>query len=168
MEAIIDTFHVDVKIIIAQAVNFAIVFSVLYYFAIKPLLKVMKERGEKIEESLKDAEKIKIRIAQTEDDYKAEIVKARKEANGIIEEASKRADEKKDEMVKKAKEEIGAVINKEKEGIRAEKEKTLKEIKKEVADLIVVSLEKVLEERITGEEDKKLIDRILVKVSDLR
>lgn len=161
MEAILDTFHVDVKILIAQVINFAIVFSVLYYFAIKPLLKIIKERGEKIEGSLKDAENIKKKIVKTEDDYKAEIVKARKEASKIIEEATKKAEEKKDEMVLKAKEEIGAVINKEKEGIRAEKEKTLKEIKREVANLIVMSLEKVLEEKITSEEDKKLIKRIL-------
>jgi len=161
MEAILDTFHVDVKILIAQVINFAIVFSVLYYFAIKPLLKIIKERGEKIEGSIKDAENIKKKIVQTEDDYKAEIVKARKEASQIIEEATKIAEGKKEEMVQKAKEEIGAVINKEKEGIRAEKEKTLKEIKKEVANLIVISLEKVLDEKITNEEDKKLIKRIL-------
>ena len=49
MDTIIESFHVDFKLLIAQAINFLIVFLVLYYFVFKPLLKVMKERSEKIE-----------------------------------------------------------------------------------------------------------------------
>ena len=56
MEEIIKTFHIDWKLLIAQAVNFAIVVFALYKFAYKPLLKTMNERTAKIEQGLKDAE----------------------------------------------------------------------------------------------------------------
>ena len=55
MESIISTFHIDWKIIIAQVINFAIVFVVLYIFALKPLSKLMKERSEKIAKGIDDA-----------------------------------------------------------------------------------------------------------------
>ena len=55
MESIISTFHIDWKIIIAQMINFVIVFVVLYIFALKPLSKLMKERGEKIAKGIDDA-----------------------------------------------------------------------------------------------------------------
>ena len=48
MDSIISTFHIDWKIIIAQAINFGVVFIVLYIFALKPLSKLMNERAEKI------------------------------------------------------------------------------------------------------------------------
>ena len=51
-------------------------------------------------------------------------------------------------MLKKAKDEIGIVINEEKQKMQVEKDKTLKDIKKEVADLVVASLEKVLDKKI--------------------
>ena len=54
MDSIINTFHIDWKIIIAQAVNFGIVFVVLYIFALKPLNKLMAERAEKIKKGVED------------------------------------------------------------------------------------------------------------------
>ena len=55
MDSLITTFHIDWKIIIAQAINFLIVFLVLYFFAIKPLKKLMAERVDKISKGLTDA-----------------------------------------------------------------------------------------------------------------
>ena len=57
MDSIISTFHIDWKIIIAQMINFGVVFVVLYIFALKPLSKLMTERGEKIETGISDAKK---------------------------------------------------------------------------------------------------------------
>ncbi len=161
MDTIIDSFHVDIKLLIAQVINFTIVFSVLFYFVIKPLMKGMKDRTEKIESSLKEAEDIKKQLAKTEDDYNRQITIARKEAGEIIEQAVAKAEKKKNEMITKAKEEIGVVINKEKEGIRAEKEKVMIELKTEVVDLVTQSLEKVLEKKIDKKEDKDLIEKII-------
>ena len=55
MDSLITTFHIDWKIIIAQVINFLIVFLVLYFFAIKPLKKMMAERADKISKGLTDA-----------------------------------------------------------------------------------------------------------------
>ena len=76
MEQIIETFHLDIKLLLAQAINFAIVFAVLYYFVIKPLTKVMAERSRKIEKSLEDAEKVEKRLEQTEEEYNKKILEA--------------------------------------------------------------------------------------------
>ncbi len=161
MDTIIDSFHIDLKLLIAQIINFAIVFSVLFYFVIKPLMKVMDDRSKKIENSLKQSEEIKNKLAKIENDYEAEIKRARKEASIIVKEARELAEKKKNEMVFKAKEEIGSIINKEKEGIREQKEKTMKELKREVVDIVLMSLEKILEKRIDSREDKELIKKIV-------
>ncbi len=49
MESLIETFHLDIKLIIAQAFNFAIVAFVIYFFALKPIFKLMDKRSNKIE-----------------------------------------------------------------------------------------------------------------------
>ena len=163
MENLIETFHIDIKLLIAQVINFAIVFGVLYFFALKPLLKVMGDRTKKIEKSVDDAKKIEEKLSKTDEEYNKAIGKAKKEANIIMEKANVMAEEKREELIKKARTEIGQIINKEKEQMQTEKAKTLKEIKKEVADLVVVSLEKILEEKVDSKKDGELIKRMVKK-----
>ena len=162
MGSLVETFHIDIKLLIAQAINFAIVFGVLYFFVLKPLMKVMGDRTKTIEKGLDDAKKIEKNLAKAEEDYKGKINEAKKEASGILTKAMEAAESRKKETVNKAKEEIGQVINQEKAKIQAEKGAVLKEIKKEVADLVVASLEKILKEKIDHKKDKEII-RELVK-----
>lgn len=49
---------VDLKILFAQLVNFAILFFVLYKFAYKPLLKLIDDRKDMIEDGVLNAKKI--------------------------------------------------------------------------------------------------------------
>ncbi len=161
MENLIETFHIDIKLLIAQVINFAIVFAVLYFFALKPLMKVMQERTKKIEKSMDDAQKIEKKLSRTDEEYSKAISKAKKEANILMEKAGAQAEERKKETITKAKEEIGQIINQEKANMQAEKAKTLKEIKREVADLVVASVEKVLEKKLDEKEDQALIKKIV-------
>ena len=161
MDALIETFHIDLSLLIAQVINFAIVFFVIYYFALRPLLGVMRERTEKIEKGLDDAKKIEKKLATTEDEYEKRMAEARKEANIILEKASEQSEKKKQETIKKAKEEIGVIINQEKAKMQAEKAVTLREIKGEVADLVVLTVEKILEEKMDSKKDKELIKKMI-------
>ena len=81
MESIISTFHIDWKIIIAQAINFGVVFVVLYIFALKPLSKLMAERSEKIARGMDDAKTNATLLEKTKAEYDEVLVKARAEAN---------------------------------------------------------------------------------------
>lgn len=161
MDSLIETFHIDIKLLIAQAINFAIVISVLYFFALKPLIKVMKDRTVKIEKSLEDAKKIDAKLDKTETEYKETLAKAKKEANEIIEQAKGEAEEKKQEMINDAKSEIGEMINKGKETLQQEKQEVLKEAKADIADLVLASVEKVLDKKMDGKEDKEIIKKIV-------
>ena len=163
MDSLLSTFNIDVKLLVAQAVNFAIVFAVLYFFALKPLLKIMAERTKKIEKSVKDAAEIEKRLEKTEADYNKEISRARAEANEIIAKAQEKAEVKRKDMVAKAKEEIGAIINEEKAGIQKEKAKTLKEIRVSVAELVVSAMEKVIEKKFSDKENKEMIKKMISK-----
>ena len=161
MDSIIETFHLDLKLLVAQAVNFAIVFAVLYWFVVKPLAKIMAERSQKIEKSLLDAKKVEEKLAETQKEFNKIVNDAKKQANIILEKAAGDADIKKQAEISRAKEEIGQIINQEKQKIQAEKAATLKEIKKEVADLIVATVEKILGEKVDAKKDREIIKKII-------
>lgn len=161
MESLISTFHVDAGLFIAQVINFAVVFSVLYFFALKPLVKIMNERSAKIDQSLKEADEIGQRLTAAAAEKEEIVSAARKQAEEILAEGEKKNEEKRSEMLAKAKAEIGQVINEEKLKLGREKAETLKEIKKDVSDLVISVVEKLLSEKMTDAKDRDLIKKLV-------
>ena len=104
---------------------------------------------------------IRFRLALTEKERAEITAAARKQAQAILEEANARGQERQNELVAKAKDEIGKVINSEKEKISREKAETLKAIRQEVADLVILTVEKLLNEKMTSDKDRELIKKLV-------
>lgn len=145
MESIISTFHIDWRIIIAQAVNFGIVFIVLYFFALKPLNKLMAERSEKIAKGINDAKTNSELLVSTKAEYDSALNKARAEAQEILQENRKNADKKRAEMMEVAKADVEKLVANGKKTLEAEKVKMVEEAKKEIVSLAMEATKKLLE-----------------------
>jgi len=144
MDSIISTFHIDWKIIIAQAINFGVVFVVLYIFALKPLSKLMTERSERISKGINDAKTNQALLEKTHAEYEEMLLKARVEANKIFQDGKKEAEVKKVLMLEEAKKEVSVVIGNGKKALEAEKIKMVEEAKKEIISLAMLATEKLL------------------------
>jgi len=164
MDELIKTFHIDWKLLIAQIVNFGIVLFVLYRFAIKPLSKTMDQRTKDIEDSLEGAKKIETDLVKLEEDKEKAMLKAKKEAQEIIEQARLQGEVQGKNMVEDAKKEVQTVIAVAKEQIAQEKQTMIKDIKSEVSNLVVKATAKVLEKVTTKEVDSKLVEESLKEV----
>ena len=162
MDSIISTFHIDWKIIVAQAVNFAIVFAVLYIYALKPLSKLMKERAEKIEQGVKDAKSNAETLENTKSEYEQVLAKAKKEAHIFSEQSKKEAEVRKNEMIEAAKVEVATIIENGKKTLGAEKTKMVEEARKEMASLVIMAVEKVMKEKgnISNEQVVKELNNL--------
>lgn len=164
MESLIETFHINWQLLLAQVINFTIVFLVLWYFALKPLMKVMSDRTKKIEKSLDDARQIEENLKKSDEDMVVKIMEAKRAAQKILEDAARQAEKNKTETVAKAKEEVGKIVNQGKEQIAAEKEQMLKEVKSEVADLVIATTEKVLGKVMDKKLDQEIIEKTLKEI----
>jgi len=147
MDSIISTFHIDWKIIIAQAINFGVVFVVLYIFALKQLSKLMAERSEKIAKGINDAKTNATLLAETRAEYDAAIVKAKSVADKIFQDGKKEAENKKISMLEEAKKEVATVIENGKKTLEAEKTKMVEEAKKEIVNLAMLATRKLIESK---------------------
>ncbi len=144
MDSIISTFHIDWKIIIAQAINFAVVFVVLYLFALKPLGKLMAERTEKIAKGINDAKSNAVMLEKTKKEYEEIISRARAEANKVFQDGKKEAEIKKTLMLEDAKNQVALIIQNGKKTLEVEKVKTVEEARKEIVNLAMLAAEKIL------------------------
>lgn len=144
MDSIISTFHIDWKVIIAQVVNFGVVFVVLYIFALKPLAQLMRERSGRIEKGIEDAKSNAAILEKTAVEYEKALAKARAEANAIFQEGKKEAESKKAAMIEEAKGQAAEIIDNGKKMLESEKIKVVEEAKKEIAGLAMLAAEKIL------------------------
>jgi len=161
MEELIKTFHIDVKLIIAQAVNFGIVLFVLWKFAYKPVLKTLNDRSSKIEKGIKDAENAGKKLAETEEKEKEVLGNARKEAQIIMTKAEDSAKKNKEELENMAKEQAEKIIATAKTQIEEENQKMIKEVKAEIGELVVFATEKIIGEKLDKNKDKELINKAM-------
>lgn len=165
MDQLIETFHIDWKLLIAQIVNFAIVLGVLYFFALKPLMKVMNKRSSDIEESLENAKKVEQQLRDAELKKDQIVTEAKKEAQIIAANASKEADKLREEKLHRTREEMEKLTERAKQEIQNEKELMLKDAKSELADLIVTASTKVIGKEVDAETNRELIEKTVNETS---
>ena len=164
MPEIFTKLGLDYKLIIAQAVNFVLLLVILQRLAYKPVLKMLKERSDKIDKSLKQAKRIEEELKNTEETKIAEIKKAREEAGEIVKEAYETSEQKAQEAIERTKTKTQEIVEKAKLEIRAEKEKSIKETKKEIAEISVLIAKKIMGSDVDENKQKKLADETLAKM----
>lgn len=155
-----EALGINVKILLAQLVNFSVLIFVLWRFAYKPIMKVLKDRREKIIQGVKSADQAEEKLANAKEKEKQIVTEAKKEALKIVEDAKERGEKKYQEIINKSKEDIGKVINQEKDKIRQEKEEVLLEIRQEIGSLLSFGISKFLQEKIDKEKDEAIITKV--------
>lgn len=158
MDELVKTFHIDWKLLIAQFINFGIVLGVLWFFAIKPLLKIMHTRSNDIERSLREAKEIEQKLAEAESEKDKVITEAKQQAQIIMEKTHKEAEAIKTEKVQETREEMEKLAEKTKADLQSEKKKMIVDAKSEVADLVIAATEKVIKKNVDTETNRKLVE----------
>ena len=146
---LVDTFGLDVKYIIIQAVSFLIVLAVLYKFGIKPTIAAMEERAVKIGAGLKYAEEMQAKLAAAQQESAALIKKSQTEATRIIEDARKSAKDFADKQQAEATARAADTLTKAQQAIELEHKKMLADARSEIARLVVTTTERVLAKKLT-------------------
>ena len=153
-----ETFGLDWAHFIAQVVSFSIVAFVLHRFAYKPILAVLETRRHRIAESLANADKIKVQLAQAEEERRKTLVEAGAQANKIIEEARAAAER---DLAKRSQDAIATanqIIAKAREANDAELARMKTELRREVGRLVVETTAKVTGKILTVADQQRLVE----------
>lgn len=160
----IEKFGIDWKLLIAQAVNFAIVLLVLWKFAYKPILKLLHDREQKIDQSLKDADRVEKLKVEMEEEKSVVLAQAKKEAQVIFQDAQKKIELNRQTQVDKTKSEVAQLVTKAKEEISAEKTKAMKQAEKELGAIAVSIAEKLVKRELNGKDQERLVSETLKEI----
>ena len=147
---------INLPSLIAQGINFGILFAVLWFLLYKPILKVLKARTERIEESIKSAEKVEKELAKCEETKTMLHARAAEEAKQIIEDARLNAKEINKDADLQAKTRAETIMQSAAvEGTRV-KAQIIDEAKDDIAKLVEESLTSLLK------KDTERFDDVLI------
>lgn len=156
---ILNEFGVKPLLLAAQAVNFLILLFLLKKFLYKPMLKMLDERKAKIAKSLSDADEIESRLLKTTEEQEKRLKEADKEAKTIIEDATKSANQIIKDAQDKASTDIEKMMAKAQSSLDAQRDQLHQEIKGELADLVVLGIEKVVGKVLTEKDKQDIVKK---------
>lgn len=154
-QGIVETFGIDWPMLIAQAINFLIVAFVIWKFAFKNILSTIKEREKQIADSLRNADKIKLELEETEKQQQETLQEASLEAKKTISIAQEQAKAFIEEQKEDARKQAEEIITKAKLAMEQERERVLREAREEIASLVVLTTSKVLSKDLSEEEKER-------------
>lgn len=157
MSELFVSLGLNVKLFIAQVINFGILLFVLYRFAYKPVLRMLEERTQKIEKGLADAEKSQKILTEMTEKEKALISEAKKQAKEIISAAEEQAQKNRDEIIASTKEETTRLMQQTQKNIEEQKAQMITDVKKDLGGIVVAAVEKVIGEKMDPIKDAKMI-----------
>lgn len=151
-------FGVDWHLLIAQAINFAVVAFLIWKFAFKNILSTVKEREEQIADSLKNAEKIKLQLEETDRKHEETLKDASVEAQKTVSQAREQAKAHLENQREEAEKQAEEIVRKAREAMELEKQRVLEEAREEVASLVVMATSKVLGRELSADERDRFSD----------
>ncbi|MFP5298500.1 MAG: F0F1 ATP synthase subunit B [Actinomycetota bacterium] len=151
--------------LIWASLAFAIVAFLLMKVAFPKIRAAVEAREAEITGNLQQAEASKTEAQSQLDEYKKQLAEARSEANKIVEEARQSAEQVRKDVIAKAEAEAQQIVARASDQIEAERNRTMDELRGEVATLAVQLAEKVVLGEIDASRRKQLVDNYISEVS---
>ena len=156
----------DLGLLFWMAIAFLVVFGVLAKFGFPAIIKMVDERKQYIDDSLRKAHEANEKLANIQKEGETILQEARERQAQILREATATRDAIVEKAQEKAREEGARLLSEAKAEIESEKQAAISDIRRQVATLSVEIAEKVLREKLsTDKAQMDLIDRMLDDVS---
>ncbi|MCE9539380.1 MAG: F0F1 ATP synthase subunit B, partial [Bacteroidetes bacterium] len=153
----------SIGLIFWMIVSFSIILFLLKKFAWAPILGMIKEREESIEQALASAEKAKQEMKMLQSNNERILAEAKTERELLLKDAR----EIREKMIAEAKgmatKEGERLLKSARENIQNEKMAAITELKNQVATLSIDIAEKILKSELSSDEKQKSLVNTLLK-----
>lgn len=144
MDQLLSAFGINGKLLLAQLINFGVLFAGLSYLLYKPVMKILDERSEKIALGVRSAEEATEKASHADEQVKAKLHSAEQEADEIVSGARETATSERSRIIKEAEARASSLEADAQARALEDAQKVLRESEKEIARLAVLAAEKVL------------------------
>ena len=160
-----DFLSVQPGLVFWSIVNFLFFLLALYLIGAKRFIGNITDRERIIQDAIDTAESQKNAIKMLVAENEQKIADSQKSLNEAMSKIITEAQQQAATIIENAKTDKTKIINDAVITIELNKQNAIKEIRTEVADLVVYATEKVLQEKLDADKDRTLIEKHIKQLS---
>jgi len=163
---VLKEFGVDWRLLLAQIVNFLIIFYVLKRYAYKPILTLLKKREQTIKESLEQADEARRLLEQSEQKEKEILRKAQTEAKKLLADAQKERDVALQDAKDATQKQVEKMMKEAREQITFESKEAEKRLTAHINELSIRFLQKATTDLFSEQDQEQVMKKALRKIRE--
>ena len=160
---------IEPALFIAYVVNFVILVFLLRVFLYRPVLNMLGQRRERIQESLAEADRVRQEAAVQRSEFERELEEARRTSQEAAVRAAQETEKMRDAILAEARKEADRILDQARQQIEMDRRQAVAELRHGVVDLAVDLARRVIGETVTVDEraQRKFIQQFLEESGDL-
>lgn len=162
---LLHNFGFEPVLYFAQIVNFLVIFLLFKKFLYKPILKILKEREDKIKLGIDAYEKAAKIISDAKQEKEDLIKKTSLETQDMIDQSKKAAEKIKQDLIDQSKLQADKIIANARIQIRLEAEESEKKLKLAALTISEKLLKNILSNLFSKEEQSYILQKAIEKLS---
>jgi len=147
-----------------KVINFGILAFILFKFGRKPLQSFLKQRAELIEKTLKEAREAKEAALKALQEVDERLKTKDKEIQEILAVTKRSGETERENLIEQGNKLKEKILEQAKANIAFELKHAKEAIKAEAAEIAIELAEKKLKEKLTTEEQEKLLEESIAKI----
>ena len=146
--------------------NTLTIFFVARKFLFGPVIKIIKERQQEIDDMYTKANNAKEQAKLLRQEYEDKLSAATETSDRLVKEAVARAQNREEEIIRQANAEASAILNKASADIAQEKKKAINEAKDEISVIAMAIAGKVVGRELNDADQAGLVDSFIDELGD--
>ena len=146
--------------------NTVALFFVLKKFLFKPVMKMIHDRQQEIDDLYADANGAKTQAQTLQTQYEEKLAAAADEAERAVKEAVARGRSRQEEIIRQANAEADAIREKAAADIDREKKKAMNDAKDEISVIALAIACKVVGKELSDQDQSALVDQFIEELGD--
>ncbi len=156
--------EINPGLIIWTIVSFLVLVAVLGKYGWKPMIQALSEREGKIRSALEQADRARMEASDLLKKNEENMARAEEEYQKMMRENKAMAEKVREEILGKAREQARQELQRASEEIQRNIDSARQQLRSEVADLAVKAAEKILDENLDAQKQKKIVDAFLTQL----
>ena len=144
--------------------NFLALFFVLKKFLFKPILQMIHDRQQEIDDMYTSADEAQQQAKALEAEYRQKLDAATETGERIVKEAVARGQSREEEIIRQANADASAIMDKATADIAMEKKKAINDAKDEISGIAMAIAEKVVGRELNAADQADLVDSFIAEL----
>ena len=159
--------EVKLPVLLFQIITFLVFVGALYYLLHKPVQRLLAARAQKIRDEIAAAEAGRLEAEKLRADYEARLREIETRAHEALNKAIHDGDAARAKMLEEAQKETRRMIEEANAQLKADREKALREMRHDIADLAVLVAERAARKIVDAETHQRLVQEFTQEVEKL-